>query len=60
MEMEKRKMMKIQKQKEADQQRLLDELNKRQLYIIGKKSKYALSYKIFFSTQRLYLYVNDY
>lgn len=41
MEMEKRKMMKIQKQKEADQQRLLDELNKRQLFIIGKKSKYA-------------------
>lgn len=39
MEMEKRKMMKIQKQKEVEQQRLLDELNKRQLYIIGKKSK---------------------
>lgn len=37
--MEKRKMMRIQKQKETDQQRLLDELNKRQLFIIGKKSK---------------------
>lgn len=40
MEMEKRKMMKIQKQKEIEQQILLDELNKRQLHIIGKKSNY--------------------
>lgn len=39
MEMEKRKMVKIQKPKEIEQKRLLDELNKRQLYIIGKKSK---------------------
>lgn len=36
MEMEKRKVAKIQKQKEADQARLLNELNKRQLHIIGK------------------------
>ncbi|XP_003241653.1 tetratricopeptide repeat protein 4 [Acyrthosiphon pisum] len=35
MEMEKRKVTKIQKQKEADQARLLFELNKRQLNIIG-------------------------
>jgi len=39
MEMEKRKVAKIQKQKEADQARLLFELNKRQLNIIGKKGK---------------------
>lgn len=38
MEMEKRKMMKIQKHREVEQQRLLDEINKRQLHIIGKKS----------------------
>lgn len=36
--MEKRKTMKIQKQKEVEKLRLLEELNKRQLYIIGKKS----------------------
>lgn len=36
--MEKRKTMKIQKQKEVEKQRLLDELNKRQLFIVGKKS----------------------
>jgi len=36
MEMEKRKVTKIQKQKELDQARLLHELNKRQLNIIGK------------------------
>lgn len=41
MEMEKRKVTKIQKQKEADQARLLFELNKRQLHIIGKKGKYT-------------------
>jgi len=36
MEMEKRKVSKIQKQKKADQERLLLELNKRQLQINGK------------------------
>lgn len=36
MEMEKRKVTRIQKQKEADQARLLFELNKRKLHIIGK------------------------
>lgn len=40
MEMEIRKMIKLQKPKEMEQQRLLDELNKRQLHIIGKRSKY--------------------
>lgn len=39
MEMEKRKMLRVQKHKEFEQQMLLDELNKRQLNIIGKKSK---------------------
>jgi len=40
MEMEKRKMMKIEKQKQIEQQILLDELNKRKLHVIGKKSNY--------------------
>jgi len=40
MEMEKRKVIKIQKQKEADQARLLFELNKRKLHIIGKNGNY--------------------
>lgn len=38
MEMEKRKINKTQKQREIEQQKLLDELNKRQLYIVDKKS----------------------
>lgn len=36
--METRKNTKIQKQKEIEKQRLLDELNNRQLNIIDKKS----------------------
>ncbi|XP_025194920.1 tetratricopeptide repeat protein 4 isoform X1 [Melanaphis sacchari] len=36
-EMEKRKALKTQKQKEADHTKLLDELNKRQLNIMGKR-----------------------
>lgn len=40
-EMEKRKTMRIQKQKEIEKQQLLDELNKRQLNIVGKKSSYC-------------------
>lgn len=42
MEMEKRKMMKHQKEKEVIDQKLLDELNKRQLNIIGRKSNCIL------------------
>lgn len=38
MEMEKRKKMKTEKQKEMEQKRLLEELNKRQFHIIGLKS----------------------
>jgi len=41
MEMEKRKVTRIQKQKEADQARLLTELNKRQLDIIGKNGNFT-------------------
>jgi len=40
-EMEKRKTMRIQKQKEIEKQQQLDELNKRQLKIVGKKSRYC-------------------
>lgn len=39
--MEKRKVTRIQKQKEADQARLLTELNKRQLDIIGKNGNFT-------------------
>lgn len=51
-EMEKRKTIRIQKQKEIEKQQLLDELNKRQLNIVGKKSnnycklQYLTYYKI--------------
>jgi len=38
-EMEKRKAIKIQKQKEADHTKLLEELNKRKLNIVGKSTK---------------------
>lgn len=40
MEKEERKMLKIKKQRENEQQKLLEELNKRQLNIINKKSEY--------------------
>lgn len=40
--MEKRKAIRIQKKKEIQKQQLLDELNKRQLNIVGKKSKHKL------------------
>lgn len=46
--METRKNTKIQKQKEIEKQRLLDELNNRQLNIIGKKSNFNLLYLPFF------------
>jgi hypothetical protein len=39
--------MKIQKQREVEKQRLLDELNKRQLCIIGKKSNFRKQYLSF-------------
>lgn len=40
--MEKRKNMKIQKQKEIEKQMLIDEINKRQLNIIEKKGNFRL------------------
>jgi len=50
MEMEKRKMTNIQKQKEINEKILLEELNKRQLHIIGKKSNYFFSTPFFYIT----------
>lgn len=41
MDMEKRKCLKIQKQKETDQVRLLAELNKRKLNFIGQNGNYS-------------------
>lgn len=38
MEKDQRKMTKVQKQQEAENHKLLDELNKRNLVIFGKKS----------------------
>jgi len=44
MEMEKRKLTKIQKQKEIEKQKLLNEINSRQLNIIGKEGNCSLKY----------------
>lgn len=61
--MEKRKNTKIQKQKEIEKQLLLDELNNRQLNIIGKKSNLKLLYFFFFlidySINNFFVYLDD-
>jgi len=46
MEMEKRKLTKIQKQKEIEKQKLLNEINSRQLNIIGKEGNCIKDLKI--------------
>lgn len=42
MEIEKRKMMKIKKLNEIEEQRLLNEINKRKLHVVGQKGNLLL------------------